>query len=71
MGENAFVAWVECDEPWRIEEGLISTICLPLNLDQNRANRFHSVLSERRRLAKIRARDLPIWNYVVPPARMT
>ena len=45
---NAFVVWTECDEPWRIEERLISAICLPLNLDQNRANRFHPVLSERR-----------------------
>jgi hypothetical protein len=71
MEENAFVAWIERDEPWRIEEGLISTICLPLNLDQNRANRFHPVLSERRRLAKIRARDLPIWNYLAPSATMT
>jgi hypothetical protein len=60
MEENAFVVWSECDEPWRIEEGLMSTICLPLNLDQNRANRFHRVLSERRRLAKIRALDLAI-----------
>jgi len=67
MEENAFVGWIECDEPWRIEERLISAICLPLNLDQNRANRFHPVLSERWRLAKIRARDLPIWNNVATP----
>lgn len=71
MEENAFVTWIECDEPWRIEEALISTICLPLNLDQNRASQFHAVLSERRRLAKIRARDLPIWNYGAPPATVT
>ena len=60
LPENAFVVWRECAEPWRMEEELILTICLPLNLDQNRSNRFHPVLSERRRLAKIRARDLPI-----------
>ena len=28
-------------------------------------------LSERRRLAKIRALDLPIWNYAAPPATVT
>ena len=61
MEENAFVVWIECDEPWTIEERLISEICLPLNLDQNRGNLFHPVLSERRRLAKIQARDLAIW----------
>jgi hypothetical protein len=45
MAENACVVWRECAEPWRIEEELISAICLPLNLDQNRSNRFHPVLS--------------------------
>ncbi len=67
MEENAFVVWSECDEPWRMEEGLIATTCLPLNLDQNRSNLFHPVLSERRRLAKIRARGLPIWYGVAVP----
>ncbi len=60
LPENAFVVWRECAVPWRMEEELISTICVPLNLDQNRSNRFHPVVSERRRLAIIRARDLPI-----------
>jgi hypothetical protein len=68
MEENAFVTWIECEEPWQVEERLISAICLPLNLDQNRTNRFHPVLSERRRLAKTQALDLAIWNYELPPA---
>ena len=60
MGENAFVTWIECGEPWKLEEALISTTCLPLNLDQNSRNSFHSELSRVRREAKERARELPI-----------
>jgi hypothetical protein len=29
------VCWAEGDEPWIVEEQLISTLSLPLNLDQN------------------------------------
>jgi hypothetical protein len=60
MEENAFVVWMECDEPWLIEQQLISTVCLPLKLDQNSTNAFHSTLTELRRLARVRARELPI-----------
>ena len=42
MSATAFVAWHCCPEPWSIEEQLISTICLPLNLDQNRSGAFHA-----------------------------
>jgi hypothetical protein len=62
MGENAFVVWMECDEPWLIEQRLISTFCLPLNLDRNNTNLFHPTLTELRRVARIRARELPIWS---------
>ena len=60
MERNARVAWLACDEPWRIEEHLIRSVSLPLNLDQNRHNGFHSELSESRRAAKARARELPV-----------
>jgi len=60
MEENAKVAWLVCDEPWKLEEELISTVDLPLNLDQNRHHAFHSVLSQIRREAKMRARELPV-----------
>jgi hypothetical protein len=66
MCSNAFVVWAECAEPWLVEERIISTVCLPLNLDQNQANVFHPVLSELRRVAKTRARELPIWNSSKP-----
>jgi hypothetical protein len=58
MAENAFVTWME---PWNVEKRLISTTCLPLNRDQNSANPYHRVLSEQRKAAKARARELPIW----------
>jgi len=47
-----------------MEERLISTVYLPLDLDQNRANAFHPVLSELRRLAKLKAKELPLWSKV-------
>jgi hypothetical protein len=49
-----------CDEPWKTKECLIRTVSLLLNLDQNRHHLFHSKLSEVRREAKARARELPI-----------
>jgi hypothetical protein len=60
MANNAFDVWAECVDPWQVEEQLISTEYLPLNLDQNRSNPFHPDLSELRRVAKARARELPI-----------
>jgi hypothetical protein len=60
LGRSARVAWIICDEPWKTEEHLIHTVSLPLDLDQNRHHLFHSRLSEIRRLAKARARELPI-----------
>lgn len=60
LDENAFVAWMLCDEPWQLESELLSELSLPLNLDQNRNHTFHSVLSDMRALAKHRARQLPI-----------
>jgi hypothetical protein len=60
LERNARVVWLACDGPWRVEEQLIRSTSLPLNLDQNRHHGFHSVLSESRRAAKARARELPV-----------
>ncbi|MGI5370437.1 GIY-YIG nuclease family protein [Streptomyces iakyrus] len=60
MAENARVCWIERNEPWNLESELISQFDLPLNLDQNRHNAFHSRLKELRAQARKRARDLPI-----------
>jgi hypothetical protein len=60
LAENARVVWVVCDEPWLLEEKLIGALNLPINLDQNRNHAFHSVLSELRRTARLKARTLPV-----------
>jgi len=58
MAENAFVTWNVCEDAWKLEAQLISRVCLPRNLDQDRHRAFHSVLSDLRRESKRRARDL-------------
>jgi hypothetical protein len=60
LEENARVTWIQCDRPWEVEEHLISTIHLPLNLEQNQRCGFHAVLTKLRRDAKSGAREVPI-----------
>ncbi|MFE2187950.1 GIY-YIG nuclease family protein, partial [Streptomyces sp. NPDC059455] len=60
MADTARVCWVEQEEPWALEAQLISRLDLPLNLDQNGHNGFHSRLKELRAQARQRARELPI-----------
>jgi hypothetical protein len=60
LQRSARIAWMVCDQPWKTEEYLVRTVSLPLNLDQNRHHLFHSELSRTRRVAKARARELPI-----------
>jgi hypothetical protein len=60
MADNARVCWIERSEPWDLESKLISQLDLPLNLDQNRHNAFHSRLKELRAQARQRARELSI-----------
>ena len=60
LTRNARVVWLTCDEPCRVEEELIRSVSLPLNLDQNRHHGFHAELTEKRRAAKAMARELPV-----------
>ncbi|MFE9387035.1 GIY-YIG nuclease family protein [Streptomyces sp. NPDC007025] len=60
MAEHARVCWLEHPEPWTVEAELISSLDLPLNLDQNRHNSFHPRLTELRSQARQRARELPV-----------
>ncbi|WTV92894.1 hypothetical protein OG783_21540 [Streptomyces jietaisiensis] len=53
MADNARVCWLEQSEPWDLESQLISQLDLPLNLDQNRHNAFHSRLKELRAHARL------------------
>lgn len=61
MEQNASVCWIEKNEPWALEAHLISSVCLPLNLDQNRSHAFHATLSAMRRAAKRNAEAQPVW----------
>lgn len=60
MDKNAYINWGLCSAPWIMEKELIRDLSLPLNLDQNRHHCFHQVLSEKRKVAKARARELPV-----------
>lgn len=55
MAANALVTWLPVAEPWRLEERLIASLSLPLNLEQNRHHAFHEQLSALRRAARRRA----------------
>jgi len=52
IGANARVAWHACDEPWKLEEKLISAVNLPINLDFSTVHAFCPVLSELRRAGR-------------------
>ena len=60
LDANARLAWLEEDEPWKLESTLIQTLSLPLNLDQNATHPFFPKLSALRAEARARARTLPI-----------
>jgi len=60
LAENAFVTWVPHSEPWLIEEETISALNLPLNLDMNRDHPFYETLSNSRRGARERAKELEV-----------
>ena len=60
LQENALVCWLATPEPWVVEEEIIRTVPLPLNLDQNSAHPFYATLRRLRAEAKQDARDLPI-----------
>jgi hypothetical protein len=60
MGQNAFVAWVACPEPWVRERGLLREFSCPLNLRDNDHHPFAPVLKRMRGAALRRARELPI-----------
>ena len=60
MADNAMVCWLAHAEPWIVEEDVIQRYDVPLNLDQNKHNRFHPELTEARRRAKQAAAQLPV-----------
>ena len=60
MAENAYVSWVVRDRPWELEDALIATLDLPLNLQGNPLNQFHPVLAGVRAECAAQAKALPV-----------
>ena len=60
MQENALVCWMEHADPGAIEEKILKTISLPLNLQGNQSHPFWAELGDLRKEAKRRAREEPI-----------
>lgn len=60
MSENARVSWIVDPTPWLLEAPLISGLDVPLNIDSNSHNRFHSELVAARARAVAQARLLPV-----------
>jgi GIY-YIG catalytic domain len=59
MAANADVNWVR-DRPWELKDKLITTLDLPLNLQGNLHNRFHSVLTGVRERCVVQFKALPM-----------
>ena len=60
MAKNAAVALVETDKPWIVEEHIIESVPLPLNIHKNNRHPFCADLKRLRAEARQRARALPI-----------
>ena len=61
MERNARVCWMPVEQPWTVEDHLISSWSLPLNLRGNERHPFYSVLSDLRRDHKHRANSRSVW----------
>ena len=60
MADNALVSWVLREEPWVLEEELIASVDVPLNLRGNAHNSFYPTLKLLRAEAEQVARNLPV-----------
>ena len=60
MAESALVGWIVDPEPWLLEEHLIASLDVPLNLEGNARNAFHPRLTAMRAAAVARARELDV-----------
>jgi DNA-binding PadR family transcriptional regulator len=59
MQENAFLTWVENENPWDIENELFHARSLPLNIQGNKHNRFAAELTRIRMEAIANAKYAP------------
>jgi hypothetical protein len=59
MARNAKVTWAAVQKPWEVENALLATLPLPLNLQGN-THPFVPILRQIRKAARARAQMLPI-----------
>ncbi len=62
MEDNAFVCWVKHLTPWELEDELLGTLSLPLNIKGNRDHIFVDKMSQLRKDAIRQARNMPVAN---------
>lgn len=60
MEENAYVSWLEHPSPWTVENQIIDSLSLPLNIQGNTRHPFVDTLSSLRRESKRVARESPV-----------
>ena len=60
MQENAFVTWIDNDEPWVLENQLFHTLALPLNIQGNKHHPFAALLTKMREEAVAMAKEAPM-----------
>jgi hypothetical protein len=60
VAKNAKVCWMEHPAPWKVEERLIQTLSLPLNVQGNNHHPFCQTLRAIRAATKENARAMPI-----------
>ena len=60
MANNARIAWIETPKPWVLEDHLLKTLSLPLNIQGNTNHPFCALLKELRKRAGRRAEELDI-----------
>jgi hypothetical protein len=65
MEKNAFVTWVEHDEPWTLENELFQSVALPLNIQGNKHHPFAALLLKKREEAIAIAKEAPVVQNII------
>jgi hypothetical protein len=55
LEQNAMVCWLEHPQPWELEEELLKTLSLPLNIDRNDLHPYVATLRACRKAARVAA----------------
>ncbi|MBV9449978.1 MAG: hypothetical protein JO345_29220 [Streptosporangiaceae bacterium] len=79
MAANAYVGWIFREQPWELEDELIGSPDVPLNLEGHRCNPFHPIMAQARApcLSQARTPQLnfgrtstgylrPVWLMICP-----